>query len=153
MLSSSATRSSTRALSNPLAVNGSANTSNTGSRGSRDDDRVLEDHLQVATQRPPAAPVQRRDVVAEHLDGTTLRGNQFQDLMQRRGLARTRLADDAERPPLFQFEADPVDGPYLADLAAEHDALGELERLRQIRDAQHHLAGAAAPSGGAVETP
>ena len=67
-----------------------------------------------------------------------LRGGQIQDLVQRRGLARTGFADDAERAALLQFEADPVDGAHLADLAAEHHALGELVGLRQIRDAQHH---------------
>ena len=43
--------------------------------------------------------------------------------MQRRGFARARLADDAQRAALLQLEADAVDRPHLAHLAAQHDAL------------------------------
>ncbi len=100
-------------------------------------DGVLEHHLQIAAQRSPAASVQRRDVGAEHFDGTRLRRGQVQDLVQRGRLARARFADDAQRAALLQFEADAVDRPHLADLAAEHHALGQRVGLDQVADAQH----------------
>ena len=118
-------------------------------------DRILEHHLQVAAQRAPGTPVQRRDVGAEHLDRTGLRRGQLQDLVQRRGLARAGFADDAERAALLQLEADAVDGAHLADLPAQHHALGQLVGLHQIAHPQHHRrVGVGLPRRGAsVDTP
>ena len=57
--------------------------------------------------------------------------------MQCGGLARPGFADDAQRAALSQLEADAVDRAHLADLAAEHHALGQLVGLDQIADPQH----------------
>ena len=137
MPSSSATRSSMRFLSKPLACNGSASTSNTGSRGSSEATGSWNTTCRSPRSARRAAAVQRRDVGAEHLDRTRLRGGQLQDLVQRRRLARPGFADDAQRAALLQFEADAVDRTHLADLAAKHHALGQLVGLDQVPDAQH----------------
>ena len=98
----------------------------------------MEDHLEIAAQFAPGAPVQGGHVAAEHFDRTALRDGQFEELVQRGGLARARLADDAQRVAFAEFEADAVHGAHFADLAAEHHALRELERLDQVLDAYYH---------------
>ena len=52
--------------------------------------------------------------------------------MQRGGLSRAGLADDAQRPALRHVEADAVDRADLADLPAEDHAFGQPVGLRQV---------------------
>ena len=95
-------------------------------------DRVLKDHLEIAAQCSPPFGGQRRHVVAQHLDGPGLRAREFQDLVQRGRFPRAGLPDDAQRATLLEIEADVVDGAHLADLTAEHHALGQSEGPRHI---------------------
>ena len=136
--SSSATRSSMARLVETVGRNGSASTSNTGSRGSSDATGSWNTTCRSPRSARRAARVQRRDVGAEHLDRTGLRRSQFEDLVQRGRLARAGFADDAERAALPQLEADAVDRPHLADLAAEHHTLGQRVGLHQVPHPQHH---------------
>ena len=124
-------------LPKPLARNGSASTSNTGSRGSSD----ATGSWNTTCRSPRSACRPRLSSVATSAPSTSmrpgLRCGEVQNLVQRRRLAGTRLADDAQCAALLQFEADPVDGAHLADPAAEHHALGQRVGLDQIVDAQH----------------
>ena len=124
-------------LSKPLAANGSASTSKTGSRGSSDATGSWNTTCRSPRSARRARRIQRRDVGTEHLDGTRLRRGQVQDLVQRRRLARPRLADDAQRAALLEFEADAVDRPHLTDGAAKHHTLGQFVCLDQVADPQH----------------
>jgi hypothetical protein len=59
-------------------------------------DRVLEDHLDVATQRPPAGVVEPGQVPALVDDAASRDGLQADEGARERGLAAARLADDAQ---------------------------------------------------------
>ena len=85
-------------------------------------ERILEHDLQILAQRPHLVPRARLDVVAEK-DDAALRRDQPEQRAAERRLARTGLADDAERLACADGEADVVDRLHVPDCAAQHAAL------------------------------
>jgi hypothetical protein len=100
--------------------------------------RVLEDDLDVATH--PAHLLARRPApvgtLEDHLAGRRLLEPHEQPA--ERGLAATRLADDAEGLALVQVEAHPVDGPDLPGDPAQ-DTPSDRVVLDQVLGAENDL--------------
>src|SRR5262249_31339141 len=103
-------------------------------------ERILEDHLHLATERPQlrrsqltelnhrAAADSHEDLAAGRLDGPqhTARGGR---------LAAAALPDQAERLSLVDVEVDAIDRAHVADGALE-EALLDREELLEAGDAQ-----------------
>src|SRR4029079_10165234 len=70
---------------------------------------VLEDDLDVAPQRPQPTARDLRQLDAVELDRSVGGLQELKDHAADRRLARSRLADHAERLVPMQLEADPVD--------------------------------------------
>src|SRR6185436_7292160 len=85
-------------------------------------ERVLEDDLHLAPQRPQRAAAKVLDLGAAEAD-LPLRVLEPQQREAERGLARAGLADHAERVSLAQRQVDAVDRLDVADRAAEHAGL------------------------------
>src|SRR5690606_472388 len=60
-------------------------------------ERVLKDHLHVASRLDQAAPAQRREVSTSEPDGPRFRPRYLEQCSSERGLAGSRLSDDADR--------------------------------------------------------
>src|SRR6185503_3952671 len=73
--------------------------------------------LEVALDRAQLDRRKRREVAAEHGDGTGCRRHEPQDRARERRLAAARLADDAERLAGRERETDAVDGTQHLALA------------------------------------
>src|SRR5258706_11312366 len=102
--------------------------------------RVLEDHLRLAADRPERAPGQPGDVLAVEDDRPAGQLLQPDDAPAEGGLAAAGLADQAERLPRPDLDADVVDGVHPADLALEHDPAPDPEILLQVLNPQSHAA-------------
>src|SRR5216683_307742 len=107
--------------------------------------RVLEDHLHVAADRPERAPGQPGDVVAVEDDRSAGQLLQPDDASAQGGLAAAGLADQAERLPGLDLDADVVEGVHPADLALEHNPALDREVLLQVVDPQQHVVWRAEP--------
>jgi hypothetical protein len=81
--------------------------------------RVLEDHLQTAALLAQLALGHRGEVEAVEPHPSRRRRDQPEDRQRRRGLARPRLADQAERLARAQREADVVYRAHRADRPAQ----------------------------------
>src|SRR5258708_22490636 len=103
--------------------------------------RVLEDHLHVAADRPERAPGEPRDVLAVEDDRSAGQLLQPDDATAEGGFAAAGLADQAERLPGPDLDADVVDGVHPAHLALEHDPALDREVLLQMLDPQQHVPG------------
>ena len=139
--SSSATRDWMSLLPEPLACNGSASMSNTGNRGSRE----ATGSWKTTCRSRRSARRRALSRVATSLPSTSMvpacGGGEFEDLVQRRRLARPGLPDDPQRLAPVQFEADAVDGANFADVPTEHHTLGQPVGLHQITYPHHDFVG------------
>ena len=114
--------------------------------------RILEHHLQVASYRLALRLRQPGEVLAEHRDTALLRRQQIEDLQQRRGLAASRLADQAERLALAHVDREVVDGVHGADLALEDRSLEHRERLGEPSTSRTTVRSEAPASSGFTGT-
>ena len=105
-------------------------------------ERVLEDHLHPPTQRAEVALAQPRDVLPVEEDPAVGGLVQAQDRAPDGRLAAARLADEPERLPAADREADVVDRAYVAHVAVEHEPaldrevelqVVELDEVRPVR--------------------
>ena len=99
-------------------------------------ERVLEDDLHRAPDRPQLGLAEMGDVAVVQPDAATGRLDQAQDAACHRRFAAAGLADKAERFADAEREPDAVDRVHGADLAAQHaaahrimfDEVGDLEQ-------------------------
>ena len=103
--------------------------------------RILEDHHQLAADRAHLRPAQVRDVAPGERDPAARRVEQAHQAARHRRLAAPRLADDAERLPLLDREADPVDRLDARHLLLEDDPARDREVLDQVLDDEEIVAG------------
>jgi hypothetical protein len=106
-------------------------------------ERVLEDHLHVASQRPQVAAAGVRDVLAAERDAALGRLDQPHERARQRRLAAARLADEPERLALDELERDVV---YRVDVAgrAVEQALADREVLLDVLGGQQRRVAVAA---------
>ena len=95
-------------------------------------ERILEDHLHPAAERPQLALAEVRDVLAVEHDRAGGRLVEAQDRAADRRLPAARLADEAERLAAPDRERDVVDRLHVADVAVEHDAALDREPDREV---------------------
>ena len=103
-------------------------------------ERILEDHLHLATQRPQLGGTQ-----AAHLDLRAVRGpdedltrgglDGSEDAARGGGLAASALADEAQRLALVDVKVDAVDRADVAHRLLP-EALADRKELPQARDPQ-----------------
>jgi hypothetical protein len=89
--------------------------------------RVLEDHLHAPAQRDQLAALHAVDVLAVEQDLAGSRPFEPQDAASGRGLAAAALTNQPQRLAALDVEIDAVDRLHVADLACQHDALGDRE--------------------------
>src|SRR5439155_3111968 len=95
---------------------------------------VLEDDLHLAPHRPQITATERRHVLAEHPDLAVRRLQELHDAVPGRRLARSGLADQAERLALSDLERDVVDGAHVVDRPLDQPALAHGEVLLEPFD-------------------
>ena len=103
---------------------------------------ILEDDLDLPADHPHLPPLQGGDVGAVEFDAARGRLDQPHDQAAGGGFAAARFADHGQRLALIDVEADIIDRLHGADLALQHDSLGDREMLHQPFDFQDRLAGA-----------
>src|SRR5439155_24074957 len=84
--------------------------------------RILEDHLDLATDGPQLGLVQRRQIAALEHHTPARRPLELQDATARRRLAAARLAHQPERLAAMERERDAVDRAHDPTRTAEHPA-------------------------------
>src|SRR5258708_37688175 len=88
-----------------------------------------------------SAPGEPRDVLAVEDDRSAGQLLPPDDATAEGGFAAAGLADQAERLPGPDLDADVVDGVHPAHLALEHDPALDREVLLQMLDPQQHVPG------------
>ena len=101
-------------------------------------ERVLEDDLHPAPQRPHVVGVDVGELVAVEHDGAGGRRRQLEDGPAERGLAAAGLADEAEDLAGEDVEVDAVDRVHGADLLAQQPA-DDREVLLEPADREQRL--------------
>ncbi len=96
-------------------------------------ERILEDHLDIAPQRPHFGGWQLRDVAALELDAAAGDVDEAQKGAARRRLAAARFADECKRFSGREVEAHPLDRMDPAGHATEESRL-HVEACGQIAD-------------------
>src|SRR4029077_3282678 len=118
-------------------VHGEAFTDDVGDRHARAEraERILEHDLQVAAERAHLLEARALDVLAQEHD-PAVRRDQPQQREPERGLARTGLADDAERLSLAHGDADAVDRLDMTHRLAQETTLDREPNFQLVR--RHH---------------
>ena len=106
-------------------------------------ERVLENHLHLATQRselarPQLADLDHRAVPHAHEDFARRRLDGPQDAPRRRGLAAPALAHQPQRFAFVDVEADAVHRPDVPDRPLQ-ESLADGKQLLQAGDAEQRI--------------